>query len=76
MRMYDERPMVLKYVPVTSSLRKLDDSRHGLGGRRRRGAGNMGANPIVAITAYYIVGWCSKDAILYFLYKLIYFMPM
>ena len=41
--------MESKYVPVTSSLRKLDDSRHGLGGRRRRGAGDMGANPIVAI---------------------------
>ena len=41
--------MESKYVPVTSSLRKLDDSRHSLGGRRRRGAGDMGANPIVAI---------------------------
>ena len=44
-----EKSMESKYVPVTSSLRKLDDSRHSLGGRRRRGAGDMGANPIVAI---------------------------
>ena len=44
-----EKSMESKYVPVTSSLRKLDDSRHGLGGRRRHGAGDMGANPIVAI---------------------------
>ena len=68
--------MESKYVPVTSSLRKLDDSRHSLGGRRRRGAGDMGANPIVAITTYHDVGRCAKNAILYFLYKSIYLMSM
>ena len=71
-----KRSMESKYVPVTSSLRKLDDSRHSLGGGRRRGAGDMGANPIVAITTYHDVGGCAKNAILYFLDKLIYLMPM
>ena len=71
-----KRSMESKYVPVTSSLRKLDDSRHSLGGGRRRGAGDMGANPIVAITTYHDVGRCAKNAILYFLYKSIYLMPM
>ena len=44
-----EKSMESKYVPVTSSLRKLDDSRHGLRVGRLRGAGDVGSNPAVAI---------------------------
>ena len=36
-----EKSMESKYVPVTSSLRKLDDSRHGLRVGRLRGAGDQ-----------------------------------
>lgn len=44
-----EKSMESKYVPVTSSLRKLDDSRHSLRVGRLRGAGDVGSNPAVAI---------------------------